>query len=78
MSAPARPFRRERSVPLGGTARSARVPQVSAPARPFRRGRSVPLGGSETRGSKPACAGLDRSSAWRVSRLAARSARVPQ
>ena len=36
---------------------------------------SLPLGGSETRGSKPACVGLDGSSAWRVSRQAMRSAK---
>ena len=60
---------------------------MSAPARPFQGPLggpsgalecSVPLGGSETRGSEPARAGLDRSSAWRVSRQAAQSARVHQ
>ena len=38
-------------------------------------GCSVPLGGSQTRGPKPACAGLDRSNAWRVWRQAAPCAR---
>ena len=36
---------------------------------------SLPLGGSEIRGSKPACAGLDGPSAWRVTRQATRSAK---
>ena len=51
---------------------------MSAPARPLLRGRSVPLGGSETRGSEPACAGLDGLSTCTVPVQAARSARVHQ